>query len=601
MIEKTVPDRADVDPANTWNSASVFRSIDDWKTEIEALEAASKEMSRWHGKLGENPAQLLNALDDIFEFLRRVEVVTMYANMDRSVDTTNQAAAERGSIASGLFGKALAAVAFLNPELLTIDQETITGWLDQEPGLSVYRHYLENLRRIRSHVRSREVEELLGSAADPFSTPFDNYSMLTDSDFQFKAAIASDGTKLPVTQGTVDHHKYSLDREVRRTSYENYHDHFLSFRNTLASNLSGSIKQNVYLMRARNHKSTLEMALFEDNVPSKVFHNLIDTFRRNIGVWHRYWQVKKRALGVDKLHPYDIWAPLSTETFPVPYEQAIEWICDGLAPLGDDYVSVMRQGSLKDRWLDIYPNKGKTAGAFSYGAQGTHPFIVMSYGNDVLGLGTLAHELGHSMHSYLAWETQPPVYGDYTIFAAEVASNFHQAMLRAHLLNDDTDPVLQISLIEEAMDNFHRYFLIMPTLARFELEIHERVERGEGLTADSMTALLADLFSEGFGEELVLDRDRVGIRWATFGHLYSDYYVFQYATGISGAHALAQRVLSGESNAASDYVKFLSAGGAMYPLDALKMAGVDLSSPEPVETTFQILADLVERLDKLID
>jgi oligoendopeptidase F len=205
------------------------------------------------------------------------------------------------------------------------------------------------------------------------------------------------------------------------------------------------------------------------------------------------------------------------------------------------------------------------------------------------------------MHSYLSWETQPPVYGDYSIFAAEVASNFHQAMLRAHLLNDDTDPALQIGLIEEAMDNFHRYFLIMPTLARFELAIHKRVERGEGLTADGMTDLLADLFSEGFGEDLVLDRDRVGIRWATFGHLYANYYVFQYATGISGAHALAQRVLSGESNAASDYVNLLKAGGSMYPLDALKMAGVDLSSPEPVETTFQILADLVERLDQLVN
>jgi oligoendopeptidase F len=268
--------------------------------------------------------------------------------------------------------------------------------------------------------------------------------------------------------------------------------------------------------------------------------------------------------------------------------------------LGDEYTEVMKQGCLEDRWVDIYPNRGKSAGAFSWGTQGTHPFIVMSYGNDVFGMGALAHELGHSMHSYLSWKNQPPQYSHYSLFAAEVASNFHQAMLRAHLLAHNPEPALQIALIEEAMANFYRYFLLMPTLAIFELEVHRRVERGEGLTAAIMTDLLADLFAEAYGEEMAQDRQRVGIRWAMFSHFFDDYYVFQYATGISGAHALAQQILAGEKGAAEKYLEFLKAGSSMYPLDALRMAGVDLSTSAPVEATFSILADLVDRLEQLI-
>ncbi len=285
----------------------------------------------------------------------------------------------------------------------------------------------------------------------------------------------------------------------------------------------------------------------------------------------------------------------------MPYEQAVEWIAASLAPLGDEYVATLRRGCYDDRWVDVYPNQGKAAGAFSSGCQGMHPFIVMSYTDDALSMGTLTHELGHSMHSWQAWATQPRVYADYSLFAAEVASNFHQAMLRAYLLDQDISRDLKIAVIEEAMSNFHRYFLIMPTLAAFELEMHQRVERGEGLAADAMNDTLADLFAESYGDAAVVDRARDGIRWATFSHLYADYYVFQYATGISGANALARRVLSGGASAADDYLGFLRAGGSKYPLDALKSAGVDLSTPAPVETAFGVLSDLIERLDELVN
>jgi oligoendopeptidase F len=391
-----------------------------------------------------------------------------------------------------------------------------------------------------------------------------------------------------------------LDREVRRTGWQNYRDTYLAFQNTTAAQLATSIKQNVLQMRARKFNNTLEMALDDQNIPVQVFNNLIATFKKNLPTWHRYWHIRRKALGVETLKTYDIWAPLTKQVRPIPYEEAVDWICAGLAPMGQEYVQVVRRGALAERWVDAMPNQGKTEGAFSAGTSGTHPFILMSYDNDAGALSTLAHELGHSLHSYYAWQTQPFIYTNYGMFVAETASNFHQAMVRAYMLKEVTERNFRINLLEEAMGNFHRYFFIMPTLARFELIAHERVEHGEALTADRLNALCADLFAEGYGSDLEIDRARDGVTWATFGHLYVDYYVFQYATGISGANALSKRILSGVPNAAQDYINFLCAGNSKYPLDALRDAGVDLTRPEPVEAAFQVLGNYVSQLEELV-
>jgi oligoendopeptidase F len=285
----------------------------------------------------------------------------------------------------------------------------------------------------------------------------------------------------------------------------------------------------------------------------------------------------------------------------VPFEQSVEWICEGMRPLGAEYVGVMRDGLVEQRWVDIYPNKGKRMGAYSDGLPGTHPFILMSYNDDIFSMSTLAHELGHSMHSYLTWQNQPLVYSDYSLFVAEVASNFNQAMVRAHLLATNADRDFQIAVIEEAMSNFHRYFFVMPTLARLELAIHKRAERGEALTADTLIGLMADLLQEGYGDEVHVDRERVGITWGQFStHLYSNFYVYQYATGISAANALAANILADQPGAVENYLAFLKAGSSLYPLDALKLAGVDMASPAPVETAFGLLASMVDRLEALV-
>ncbi len=599
MTEVALPPRSALKPEDTWNAESVYENPAAWDAEQQALPAEIQAVARHQGHLGEGPGALVSAFQDFEAVYGRIGKLLTYATMAHHVDTTDQAAARRYGQAQGLYGEMLGSLGFFDPELLSLGQDTLKKWMGAEPALAVYAHYIDDLFRRQAHVRSAEVEQLLGMLADPFAGPRTTANVLTNADLKFRPATASDGAQLPMSVAALDKILGGPDRDARRTAWESYMDAHLGFKHTLASNLATSIRQNVFTSRARLHASSLEAALFADNLPVEVFHNLIETFRRNLPTWRRYWAVRRRALGVESLQPYDVWAPLTSHGPSPNYRQAVDWISAGLAPLGETYVSTLRRGCLEERWVDRYANQGKTDSQFSAGWQGTHPFILMRFDGDLSSMSTLAHELGHSMHSYYTWITQPMIYSQYSLFAAEVASNFHQAMVRAHLLAQNPDRDFQISVIEEAMSNFHRYFFIMPTLARFELETHQRVERGQGLTADDMIELMADLFAEAFGPEVSFDRQRMGMTWATFGHLYADYYVYQYATGISGANALARRLLAGTPGAAEAYLGFLKAGGSLYPLEALKRAGVDLTTPQPVEDTFAVLAGLVDRLERL--
>lgn len=600
MSEKIIPPRKDIPEEFTWNHKSVFADIQAWNNEVNALQAELKDFKNHEPKCTQQPNWLADALEQRDKLMQRLKLVLMYAIISHEVDKTDQNAALLPGKAFGLVAQAQATAAFLEPGILALGNKKISDWIQIEPRLLIYAHYLENLFRKQTHVRSAEVEELLGMLADPFSNTANTAGMLTDADLKFLPAFDSDAQEHQVTQGSLPGILSLDDRKVRQSAWENYNDGVLAFQNTLASNLVTSIKQNVFMMRTRHFSNTLEASLFEHNIPIEVFHNLIDTFRKNLPTWQRYFNIRKKALGVDKLYPYDMWAPLTKERPKIDFHQAVDWICQGLAPMGADYVAAIRKGCLEQRWVDVFPNQGKTAGAFSFGSKGSYPFIVMNYTGEIFSLSTLAHELGHSMHSYLTWENQPVVYSDYSLFVAEVASNFHQAMVRGYLLMNNPDPAFQIGIIEEAMANFYRYFLIMPTLARFELETHQRIEHGEGLNAEGMNNLMADLFQEAYGNTVEVDRQRVGITWATFGHLYEDYYVYQYATGISAAHSLSRRILDGVPGSVEDYLGFLKSGSSAYPLDVLKQAGVDLTTPKPVEQTFEILAQMVDRLESLL-
>jgi oligoendopeptidase F len=598
-MAQTIPPRSEIPKEQTWNAESVYESPAAWDAERQAIERDLAGLSKFPGTLGSSPAALADWLDAVAGMNRRVEKLYFYAAMSQAVETTNTQAMAMVGQAGSLYSRFGAAASFAQPEILDIGEEKILQWVKSESRLAVFEHYFRNLFRQQQHVRSGEVEEVLALASDPFQAVNNTEQMLTSADLKFRPATSSSGESLEVAQGTVETYLHGPDREARRTAWESFADGYLSMKNTLASNYSAAVKRDVFYARARRYESSLEAALFPNNIGLDVFHNLINTYKKHIPTWHKYWAVRRRALGVDTLHPYDIWAPISKAEPVVPFEQSVEWIAEGMKPLGEAYVNTLRKGCLEQRWVDRAVNQGKTQGAFSFGSYDTYPFIMMSYDGTLAAMSTLAHELGHSMHSHLTRTTQPYVYSDYSLFVAEVASNFNQAMTRDYLFRTNPDPQFQIALISEAMDNIHRYFFIMPTLARFELEVHERAEKGQALTADDLNTLMADLFSEGYGSEMHVDRERVGITWAQFGHLYANFYVFQYATGISAAHALSRRILDGTPGAAEDYLTFLSAGGSLYPVDALKRAGVDMSTPAAVETTFGILGEYVDRLDQL--
>lgn len=601
MTERHIPARSEIPIEQTWDLASIFPDAAAWEAAYADVLAALPALKRFAGQLGEGPSTLAAWFAESNALLCAAQKVTMYAYLEHAGDTGNQAAAARRGRADTLESEVSAALAFAEPELMEVGFDTLRQWLDAEPALQTYRHYFERLAHNQPHIRSAEVEELLGQASDTFQTANNTHAILTNTDLRISPAQTQDGDTLAVGQGNITALISHPDRTVRRTAWENYADAHMAYRNTMANCLIAAVKQNIFRARARRYDSALSAALAPHNIPNSVFHNLIAAFRTHLPTWHRYWRLKRRALRLDPMHEYDIKAPLTTAPVRVSYAQAVEMVAAGMAPLGDDYVNVMRRGALKERWVDIYPNQGKRAGAFSYGSPGTHPFIMLNFNNDVAGMSTLAHELGHSMHSYLTWQSQPFVYAHYSLFVAEVASNFNQALVRGHLLQTENDQDFQITLLEEAMFNFHRYFFVMPTLARFELAIHERVEQGQPLNADIMTQIMADLFAEGYGDEVTVDRERIGITWAEFStHLYANFYVYQYATGIAGAHALAARVLAKEPGAAERYLAFLGAGGSRYPLDALRQAGVDLTTPEPVEAAFAVLAGYVERLEQLV-
>jgi len=596
----SLPPRNAVPREETWDLESVFATPADWEAACEQLNGLLPDLAAFQGRLKEGPVVLLECIRKIEEAGILMGKIFTYASNYYAVDTNDQAAAARAGQARSIGARFGAANAFFDPELVEIGFDTLREWMRTTPELAFFEHYVDVLEKERQHVRSSEVEELLALTGDPFSGPFAVYSALNSADLRFKPAVAAGGTEMEVGQASMGSLISHSDREVRRTAWENYSDGYLAFKNTYAAALTAAVKQDVFRMRARRYETSLHASLEPNHIPVEVFHNLIEVFKKNLPTWHRYWRLRRKALGLDEFHVYDIKAPLATAKVEVPFAQAVEWICEGMAPMGEEYVSILRSGCTENRWVDRARNKGKRDGAFSSGSYGTQPFIMMSYSDDLYSLSTLAHELGHSMHSHYSRATQPFIYGRYGLFVAEVASNFNQAMVRDHLFRTQTDRDFQIGLIEEAMSNYHRYFFIMPTLARFELEMHTRAEKGAPISAEVMIATTADLFKEGYGDEVVFDRDRIGITWAQFLHMYMNFYVYQYATGISGAHALSHAILDGEAGAAERYLDFLKSGGSRYPLDALKLAGVDLSTPEPVERAFEVLSDLVDRLEGLV-
>ena len=601
-MKKTIlPPRSDVPVEETWNLETIFPSVDAWEKSKDEVLTTLPDLEEYKGRLSQGPKILGDFVEKYEKTLRKASKVMLYGSLSMATDTSDQEAQARAGQGQSVFVRLNAATSFLNPELMSIGFQTLRDWIKEDTRLKHMGHFIDELEHEKAHVRSDEVEQVMAFSGEPMSDFFKAYNAITNADLKFEDAQTQDGSTLEVGQSSIGSLLTHKDRKARKTGFENYADGYLAFKNTISSIQLGGIHRDIFNARVRNYPSSLDASLGSNNIPTEVFYALIGTFKKNLPTWHRYWRIRRKALDYEKLHVYDIKAPLTRKTPEISFEQAVDWITKGLAPLGTEYVETLRKGALEERWVDRARNRGKRQGAFSSGVYDTNPFIMMSYAEDVFSLSTLAHELGHSMHSYYTWKSQPFIYGRYSLFVAEVASNFNQAMVRDYLFKTQDDPAFQLALIEEAMSNFHRYFFIMPTLARWELEVHERAENGKPLNAQIMSDICSAYFAEGYGDEVEFDKDRIGITWAQFQHMYMNFYVYQYATGISAAHALAKRVQNGNQEAVDRYLKFLGTGSSAYPLDALRAAGVDMTSPEPVNKAFEALAGYVDRLEHLIE
>lgn len=596
----TLPSRNSVASQHTWDLASIFASQVDWEASYQSLETDIPTLAHFQGRLGESPARLLQWLQTSERIEQAMGKVLVYAQLVFDEDTTNQQSVALMGRAQSLSTRLRAAMAFARSELLALDPAQIERFLAQEPALEIYRHFFDDMQRQRQYIRSAEVEDVLAQAEDPLSCPWNGYQVLSDADLTFASVQDSSGQQHHVARGTIEELLNSPDRTLRKAAWNAHADGFLSVKNTMAALIAGNVQASVFRARVRGYPGACEASLSASNIPLDVYNNVLDACNRHLPIWHRYWDIRRRALGLERLESCDIFAPLVEQQPDVSYAQAVEWICAGMQPLGEEYVSTARVGLLEERWVDIYPNRGKRSGAYSSGTYDTHPFILMNYSSGLESMSTLAHELGHSMHSHYTRIHQPYIYSDYTLFVAEVASNFNQALVRDYMLRQHPEREFQIAIIEEAMHNFHRYLFLMPILAQFELHIHRQVEQNQALTADEMTAYLARLFKRGYGDAMLLDESREGIAWAQFPHMYVNFYVYQYASGIAAANALADQVLAGDAEATMRYLQFLQAGNSLYPLDALKLAGIDMTSPALMDRAFKVLEGFVDRLDQLI-
>jgi len=600
MENTKVPLRSEISREKTWNAEAVFSDRTVWREGLESLKNDMIRINGFEGTLSQNPERLIEWFKTLEDLSRKVEKLEFYAYMAMAVDGDDAEATAMVGQVQTLNADLNAKTAFADPEILKMDETVILKWIETEKGLEPNKHAIEDLIRTKSHVRSAEVEEVLGLISEPFGNVEMTYQMLSSMDMKASDAKGTDGKNREITQSNIEEIKKHSDRNVRRTGMENYADAYLGLRHTYAGNFLTSAKQAVTLSRIRGYDSVLQYKLAPFNIPTEVFHNLINTFKKNLPIWHRYWDVKRRLLGLEEIKTYDIWAPLTEKQPDFTFSEAVDLIGKGMAPLGMNYVDAIRRGCLEERWVDYSQNKGKSQGAFSYGTYDTYPCIMLSYDGSLSEVSTLAHELGHSMHSHLTNENQSYSDSHYSMFVAEVASNFNQAMVRDHLFSSNKDRDFQLAVIQEAMDNIHRYFFIMPTLARFEFETYRRLEAGEPVNADILQDIMSGFFAEGYGDTLKDDKERTSITWATFGHLYEPFYTFQYATGISAAHALCSGIMNNEEGAVDNYLKFLSLGNSVYPLEALSAGGVDMLSSAPVDAGFKVLKLLIDRLESLI-
>ncbi len=595
---KKIPERAEVREQDKWAIHDIYATDELWEQDLEKAKALVSEYAAFAGKLGESPEQLLGYMELEEKVAVLADALGNYA-MRRSDEDA------RVSKYQAMVGKVMsayvelnAASSFATPEIMAISDETMEKFYAECPALERYRRFLNDIRRRRAHVLSPAEEKLLAAAGEMAHAPDNIYGMFNDADVTFPDAIDSEGKHHPLSQGTYISYMESSDRTLRKSAFENLYHTYGAYKNTISAVLSAQVKQLQFFAQARKYGSSLEASLDATNVPVAVYTNLIEAVHKNMDKMYRYVDLRKKLLGVDELHMYDLYTPLLEGVDKrAGIDEAKQTVYDALAPLGDDYRKILKEG-FDNRWIDVYENAGKRSGAYSAGAR-VHPFVLLNYTGTLDSEFTLAHEMGHALHSYLSNKTQNPLDADYVIFVAEVASTCNEALLMEYLLGKTTDKKERAYLINHFLEQFRTTLYRQTMFAEFEMNIGKMAQEGTALTPDVLNAEYRRLNRLYFGENIVLD-DEIDMEWMRIPHFYYNYYVFQYATGYAAAIALSRRILREGESAVKDYIGFLSGGCSKSPIDLLKGAGVDMSTTKPVEEALALFGELIDEMEALM-
>jgi len=587
-----------------WNLADLYASDAAWEQAKKAFEKKMQEIDVYKGHLGDSPQALLKALNTVFDLQKELVKLDGYASMKFDLDTRDAKAMSLKQEIELVSNQFSAQTSFLSPEILKIDPKKIDDFIAREPGLKIYAFYLHEIQRMRPHTLDQAEEKIIADAGLMASAPYNVYGVLSNADMPFPTITLSTGEKVRLSQSAYSRYRASTVRSDRKLVFNKFWKTYNAYKRTLGSTLNAEVQKDLFYARVRKYKTCLEAALDENNIPTSVYYNLIQDINDNLGTLHRYLKIRKRMLGVDTLHYYDIYPPLVSKVkLTYSIEDAKKLVLESLKPLGSEYLNALKYG-YAHRWVDVFPTPGKRSGAYSNGSiYDVHPFILLNYNGAYYDVSTLAHESGHTMQSYLSNKYQPYPTSQYPIFVAEVASTFNETLLMHHVLDETKDPDVRLSLLGNFLENIRGTVFRQTQFAEFELKIHEMVEHGESLTGDKLDKVYGDILKKYYGVDkgIMQINPRYFVEWAYIPHFYYNFYVYQYATSFVASQALAAKVLSDDKDAVQRYLTFLKSGGSEYPVKMLQDAGVDLTTSEPFDRTMKTMNQVMDEMEAILD
>ncbi|MCD3216021.1 oligoendopeptidase F [Clostridium botulinum C] len=592
---KRLKTRDEIKSEDKWNIEKIYSNVEEWENDFYKLKEKAKEFEKYKGKLS-NPDELLGFLRLDEEVSRLGEKLLVYAFLKGDEDTSNNVNQALRTKIEMYFSELSSLSAFFVPEILSYDKKVIEDAINKLPELKVYEVMLERILKRKPHTLTTEMEEMLAAVSDNLNAPSNIFSILTNADMTFPVIKDEEGKDVELTEGNYSIFIKSKDIRVRMAAFKALFNTYKHFKNTLATSLTSSIKNFSFIAKTRKYNSSIESSLEPNDIPIEVYDNVIKTINENLDSLHRYVKIKKKLLGLDEIHMYDLYVPvIDTPKEHIEFSKAVEMVNEALKPLGDEYIKIFNNG-IKDRWIDIYENKGKRKGAYSWGTYDTMPYVLLNYNYELNDVSTLAHEMGHSIHSYYSRKEQPYIYANYTLFCAEVASTVNENLLINNLIKNETDKNKKLYLINTQLEQIRTTVFRQVMFAEFEKITHEKIDNGEPLTSDDLCKIYHELNVKYFGPDMIIDEE-IDMEWARIPHFYSDFYVYQYATGYSAANSFVKQILDAGEESVEKYKGFLKAGGSDSPINILKKAGVDMTTPKPIEDTINRFNELLDMLN----